>query len=57
MAVLSHEGAEHLHYRWMIPSGVSGDALQGVDPAQPHVELVGAELLDGLGIYRSVIWP
>jgi hypothetical protein len=29
---------------------VHGDALQGVDTAQVHVELVRAELLNGLGV-------
>ena len=30
--------------------GVAGDALQGVDAANAHVKLVGAELLDRLRV-------
>src|SRR5205807_8534274 len=33
--------------------GVTGDALQGVDAADAHVELVGAELLDRLRVAVS----
>jgi hypothetical protein len=32
------------------PAASRGDALQGIDAAQPHVELVTAQLLDSLGI-------
>jgi hypothetical protein len=34
----------------VVALGVHGDALQDVDAAQVHVELVRAELLDGLGV-------
>jgi hypothetical protein len=48
-AVLAHEGGEHLHDGAVIAGRVAGDALQGIDPAQAHIEPVVAELLDGLG--------
>jgi hypothetical protein len=34
----------------MISGGVAGDALQGIDASDAHVELVGAELLDCFGV-------
>jgi hypothetical protein len=34
----------------MVSLRVCGDALQGVDTAQPHVELVAAQLLDRFGV-------
>ena len=34
----------------MVSCRVAGDAFQGVDAADTHVEFLGAELLDGLGI-------
>jgi len=41
---------EHLHHGQVVSRGVAGDAFDGVDAADAHVELVPAELLDGLGI-------
>jgi energy-coupling factor transporter ATP-binding protein EcfA2 len=37
-----------LHDGWVVSLGVHGDALEGADAAQVHVELVRADLLDGL---------
>ena len=34
----------------MVFGGIPGYPLEGVDAADPHVELVRAELLDGLGV-------
>ena len=48
--VLADERGQDLYDGRMVSGGVAGDALQGVDAADPHVELVGAELLDRLGV-------
>jgi hypothetical protein len=37
----------------MVSYGVAGDALQRVDAADPHVKLLGAELLDCLCVAVS----
>jgi hypothetical protein len=49
---LSYKGAQHLHHGRVVPLGILGDALQGVDPAQRDAELalVVAQLLDCLGV-------
>jgi hypothetical protein len=42
-------GAQHLVGCLPVPLGVDGDALQRVDPAQPHINAAVAELVDGGG--------
>ncbi len=37
--VLADERGEHLHHGRVVSGGVAGDALQGVDAADAHVEL------------------
>jgi hypothetical protein len=44
------EGGQHLPDRGPIGNGVASDALQRVDPAKPHVQLVVAELVDRPGV-------
>jgi hypothetical protein len=53
--VLADERGEHLHHGRMVFCGVPGDALQRVDATDPHVELVRAELLDGLRVAVSYL--
>ena len=48
--VLPDERGEHLHHGGMIFGGIPSDPLEGVDAADAHIELVRAELLDGLGV-------
>jgi len=48
--VLPDECGEHLHHGRVVFGGIPGHPLEGVDAADAHVELVGAELLDGLGV-------
>ena len=48
--VLADEGGQHLHDGGVVPGGITADPLEGVDAADAHVELVRAELLDGLGV-------
>lgn len=48
--MLPHECREYVHYGGLVPGGVPGHALQGVNAADPHVELLGADLLDRLGV-------
>ncbi len=50
MGVFSDEGCEDRHDRRVIPGRVSRDAFEGVDSADPHVQLVGADLLDRFGV-------
>ena len=47
--VLPDECGEYLHHGGMVFGGIPGDPLEGIDAADAHVELVRAELLDGLG--------
>ena len=44
---------EHFYHRWVIPCGVASHTFQCVDAADPDVELVGAKLLDSLGVAVS----
>ena len=53
LTALPHEGAQHLHHGRVIPLGILGDALQGVDATEPYRQLLLAELLDGLGVPLS----
>ena len=39
-----------LHDRWVVSLGVHSDAHQGADATQVHLQLVRAELFDGLGV-------
>jgi len=48
--MLADECGEHIHHGGMVSRGVADDALQRVDAADPHVELLGSELFDGLGV-------
>jgi hypothetical protein len=49
--VLPDEGTQDLHHSRLVPlRGVLGEPFQGVDAAQAHVEVVAAQLLDGLGV-------
>ena len=48
--MLADERGEYLHHRRVVLGGVAGHPLEGVDAADAHVELVRAELLDGLGV-------
>jgi hypothetical protein len=48
--MLTDERGEHLHDGRVVFGGIAGDPLEGVDAADAHVELVRAELLDGLGV-------
>ena len=48
--VLADECGEYLHHGGVVFGGIPGDPLEGVDAADAHVELVRAELLDGLGV-------
>jgi hypothetical protein len=48
--VLADERGQHLHHGRVVSRGVAGDALQRVDTADPYIKLLGAELLDGLGV-------
>src|SRR5271166_2801892 len=54
--MLADERGEHLYHGRVVSRGVAGDALQGVDAADAYVELVRAELLDGLRV-ASVTCP
>ena len=44
--MLADERAKHLNHCWLICARVPGNALHGENAADPHVELVGADLLD-----------
>jgi len=46
--VLTDERGQDFHDRGMVPGRIAGDALQRVDAADTHVELVRTELLDRL---------
>lgn len=46
----SNEGAENLDDGRVVSGGVHGNAFEGIDAAQTHVEFVVAELLDGLSV-------
>jgi hypothetical protein len=45
--VLSNVGREDLDDLGMVVSGVSGEALEGVDAAQANIEFAAAQLVDG----------
>jgi hypothetical protein len=47
---LPHKGTQYLNHGGVIPLGILGDALQGVNPTESDSELLVAELLDGLGV-------
>jgi hypothetical protein len=47
--VTANERGEHFGDGGAIVGGVVGDALQGVDAAEPHVQHGMAELVDGAG--------
>ncbi len=47
--VAAHERGQHLADGGAVGGGVAGDSLQGVDAAEPHVELGVAELVDRAG--------
>jgi len=38
--MFADERGEHLHHDRVVPGRVAGDALQGVDAADAHVEFV-----------------
>jgi hypothetical protein len=46
---LTDECGEYLHHGGVVFCGIAGDPLKGVDAADAHVELIRAELLNGLG--------
>jgi len=43
----AYEGLQDPRDRLSVSHRVLGDALQREEPAEPHVELVAAELVDG----------
>jgi hypothetical protein len=43
--VAAGKGGEYLSYGRLIPFGVYGDALRGVDAAEPHIEALVVELV------------
>jgi hypothetical protein len=47
--MLPDKCGEHLHHGGVVFGGIAGDPLEGVDAADAHVDLLVAELLDGLG--------
>src|SRR2546421_3789150 len=49
------ECSQDLHHRRVVSVRVAGDTLQCVDTADSHVELVGTELLDRLGVTVSYL--
>ncbi len=51
-----HVSGEDLHNKAVVLTRVPGDALEAVYPAQAHVELFIAKLVDRT-VKRSVIWP
>jgi hypothetical protein len=48
--VVTDECGEYLHHGRMVFCGITGNPLEAVDTADAHVELVRAELVDGLGV-------
>jgi hypothetical protein len=54
-SVLSDVGGEHFDYLWVVVSGVSGDALKGVDAAEANVELPAPELVDCPSEYADTL--
>jgi hypothetical protein len=51
--MLANERGQDFHHRWVVSGRVAGYSLQRVDAADTHVEFVGAELLDRLGVTVS----
>ena len=49
MGMLADERGQDFHDRRMVLGGVARYSLQDVDAADPHIKLVGPELLDRLG--------
>src|SRR5207249_4696431 len=45
-SVITYKRGQHLYHDGVVAGGVAGQPLQRVDAAQPHVQLVRAQLLD-----------
>jgi hypothetical protein len=48
--VIADKRGQHLHHCGVVAGRVPGDAFQGIDAPNAHLELSGAELVDRLGV-------